>query len=123
VTAFGEMERIRSYIFGTDEDRTAFLSLMSSNLQHVGYKCYAWALMTNHYHLVLRASDRPLADLMRPLNAEYARTYGKRHGRPTVRRSMTSAGRSRRATVWIAKRCFTAAGCPKWRTRERYWRT
>jgi REP element-mobilizing transposase RayT len=68
-------------IFGTDDDRTAFLSLMSSNLLRVGYKCYAWALMTNHYHLVLRASDRHLAELMRPLNADYARTYGERHGR------------------------------------------
>jgi hypothetical protein len=45
------------------------------------YRCYAWALMDNHYHLAIRMSDVPLGIPMRRLNSKYARYHGKRHGR------------------------------------------
>jgi len=43
--------------FATNEDRMRFLGLLSAGLNRTGYCCYAWALMRNHYHLVLRLSD------------------------------------------------------------------
>jgi len=68
-------------IFATDEDRERFLGLLSTGLARTGYACYAWALMRNHYHLVLRSSDVHLSALMRPLNAAYAQGFSKAHSR------------------------------------------
>jgi putative transposase len=68
-------------VFGDDQDRRTFLALLSAGLRKVGYRCYAWALMANHYHLLLRATELPLDRLMRSLNSTYARYYGRKHKR------------------------------------------
>ena len=68
-------------IFHDDYDRTHFLQLLSINLVKTGMRCYAWVLMTNHYHLVVRSSHIPLSVLMKPLNAQYARFFNKRYKR------------------------------------------
>jgi len=68
-------------IFSTDRDRELFLSLLADGLKRTGYACYAWALMENHYHLVLRSSERHLSSLMRPLNGRYAQTFSRMHNR------------------------------------------
>jgi len=39
---------------------------------------YAWALMTNHPHILLRSSDFGLSLYMRWLLSAYALTYNKR---------------------------------------------
>jgi len=36
-------------IFRDDEDRTTFLSLLEKHLASSEFRCYAWALMDNHY--------------------------------------------------------------------------
>jgi len=68
-------------IFETDQDREAFLSILGSGLQRTGFACYAWALMKNHYHLVLFSTEQHLSTLMRPLNARYAQSFSKAHNR------------------------------------------
>jgi REP element-mobilizing transposase RayT len=68
-------------IFADDNDRERFLSFLALGLKRTGYVCYAWALMKNHYHLVLRSSEAHLSALMRPLNASYAQAYSKAHNR------------------------------------------
>ena len=40
-------------IFRDDEDRTTFLSLLEKHLASSEFRCYAWALMGNHYHFVI----------------------------------------------------------------------
>jgi REP element-mobilizing transposase RayT len=64
-----------------DGDRDVFCGLLRTYLKQFGYQCLAWSLLSNHYHLVLRASDRALGELMKPLNSRYARWYGKKYGR------------------------------------------
>jgi hypothetical protein len=39
--------------------------------------CYAWVLMDNHYHLVLRLDDKELGRIMKPLNTPYAHYHRK----------------------------------------------
>ena len=68
-------------IFPSDDDRQLFLSLLADGLKRTGYACYAWALMKNHYHLLLRSSELHLSQLMRPLNASYAQAFSRRHNR------------------------------------------
>jgi putative transposase len=68
-------------IFFEDDDRSYFLSLLSEGIQKTGYSCYAWVLMGNHYHLLLRINEQPLGNFMRRLNGKYARYYSKKHQR------------------------------------------
>jgi|WetSurMetagenome_2_1015567.scaffolds.fasta_scaffold910571_2 putative transposase len=66
-------------IFGTDEDREKILSLLAEGITLSGSKCYAWVLMDNHYHLLLRTNEKPLSHLMRGLNSKYARWFRKKN--------------------------------------------
>ncbi|MBD3343819.1 MAG: transposase, partial [Chitinivibrionales bacterium] len=68
-------------IFADDSDRRVFCNLLGRYIGQSGTKCYGWSLLKNHYHLVLRTSDQPLAILMKPLNARYAMYFNKRHKR------------------------------------------
>lgn len=66
-------------LFKSHADREIFLTFLGDSIKKTNYKCYAWVLMSNHYHLLLRASDQPLKELMRGLNAKYARYFNRVH--------------------------------------------
>jgi putative transposase len=68
-------------IFADAEDRSVFMGIFATQIAKIGFKCYAWVLMDNHYHFVLRTNEKPLSSLFKPLNATYARYFGKRYGR------------------------------------------
>ena len=71
----------RRGIFEDDEDRKDFLERLSGLLQEKDTPCYAWALMTNHVHLLLRAGTVPIASIMRRLLTGYAVRFNRRHHR------------------------------------------
>ena len=50
-------------------------------LEETQTQCYAWALIPNHFHLLLRTSLTPLSKVMRRLMTGYALTFNKRHKR------------------------------------------
>jgi putative transposase len=50
-------------IFKDDTDREDFIERLSSLLQETVTPCYAWALMTNHVHLILRTGSVPIASI------------------------------------------------------------
>ena len=64
-------------LFADDLDKAEFLSRFEKGLAKSGYICYTWALMDNHYHLFVRASEKRLSKLMRGLNGGYAMYYNK----------------------------------------------
>jgi REP element-mobilizing transposase RayT len=69
----------RRVIFGDDQDRGAFLERLSRLLTETQTPCYAWALMTNHVHLLLRTGNAPVASIMRRLLTGYAMSFNRRH--------------------------------------------
>ncbi len=71
----------REAIFRDSEDRERFCARLSSLLADAGTECLAWALLSNHVHLLLRRWDVPLSTFMRRLLTGYAVTFNKRHGR------------------------------------------
>jgi putative transposase len=71
----------RQDIFLGDNDRIDFLGRLESALSQTGCRCYAWALLSNHFHLLIRTSDKPLSDLMRKLLSGYAIAFNRRHNR------------------------------------------
>ena len=71
----------RREIFSDDRDRGRFLVRLSSLLEETETGCYAWALIPNHFHLLLKPVRFQLAVLMRRLLTGYAVTFNLIHGR------------------------------------------
>ncbi|MEA3358378.1 MAG: helix-turn-helix domain-containing protein [Thermodesulfobacteriota bacterium] len=84
----------RRKLFRDDKDRKSFLERLAIILEETQTQCYAWALIPNHFHLLLRtglsasadasgcrAGPTPLSKVMRRLMTGYAVTFNKRHKR------------------------------------------
>ena len=71
----------RRYIFEDTADKQDFLSRLGENLERSDVRCLAWTVMSNHYHLLIRAGAKPLAKMMAPLLGGFAGSYNRRHGR------------------------------------------
>jgi len=62
-------------------DRDNFVTRMGSIALDTDTSIYAWALMTNHAHILLRSSDIGLPTFMRRFLSGYAVSYNRRHNR------------------------------------------
>ncbi|MDO9307765.1 MAG: transposase [Deltaproteobacteria bacterium] len=71
----------RSDIFMDDIDQERFLERFSSLLVETCTDCFAWALLHNHFHLLLRCNHFDLSRFMRRLLTGYAVTFNRRHAR------------------------------------------
>jgi REP element-mobilizing transposase RayT len=85
----------RRRIFRDDQDRRDFVLRLSRLVPELGFRCFAWALMPNHVHLVLRSESAPISRLMARLGTGYARRFNERHDR--VGHLFQNRFRSRRA--------------------------
>jgi putative transposase len=68
-------------IFKDDLDRNNFLDRLGVILTDTKTICYAWALIPNHFHLLLRTRSAPIATVMRRLLTGYAVSHNRRHRR------------------------------------------
>jgi len=71
----------RQPIFKDDMDRSDFVGRLSNLLPETATRCYAWALIPNHFHLLLKTGQVPIATVMRRLLTGYAISYNHRHRR------------------------------------------
>ena len=71
----------RRRIFRDDEDRNGFVDRLGRVLEESSTACYAWVLMPNHVHLLLRTGTVPIAAVMRRLLTGYAGGFNRRHRR------------------------------------------
>jgi len=71
----------RSRIFTDDIDREDFISRLEAILTETSTVCYAWALIPNHFHLLLRTGATSISTVMRRLLTGYAVTFNHRHNR------------------------------------------
>ncbi len=68
-------------IVDDDDDRQTFVDRMGELSQELQTPVYAWALMTNHAHILLRSGQAGLSSFMRKLLTFYAGFYNRRHRR------------------------------------------
>jgi REP element-mobilizing transposase RayT len=68
-------------IFRVAKDYQNFLERLDNILTETTTPCYAWALMPNHIHLLLRTGVVPLSTVMRRLLTGYAQQFNRRHKR------------------------------------------
>jgi putative transposase len=66
-------------IFDDNLDRETFVNRMGQLALETGTKIYAWSLMTNHAHLLMRSGPEGLPQYMRRLLTGYAQAYNRRH--------------------------------------------
>lgn len=59
-------------IFRRDGDQLDLLERLAEVLAEGGARCLAWALMTNHLHLVMHTGATPLSSLMRRIHTGFA---------------------------------------------------
>ena len=71
----------RNRIFRNDADRDNFLERLGNILLDTSTSCFAWALLPNHFHLLLRTGSTPIATIMRRLLTGYAVTFNHRYRR------------------------------------------
>jgi len=71
----------RRKIFWGDSDRDDFSERLETILRETQTPCYAWAMLPNHFHLLLRTGDTPSAGVMRQLLSGYAGKFNRVHRR------------------------------------------
>jgi REP element-mobilizing transposase RayT len=71
----------RKSIFRDSQDYQNFLSRLGKVLEDTKTPCFAWTLMPNHLHLLLRTGYMPISTVMRRLLTGYAQQFNRRHQR------------------------------------------
>ena len=71
----------RNYIYENTRDKKEFLSLLSTAVTTYHVVLLQYALMDNHYHLLVRLGDQSLSDMIWFLNRNYSLYYNQRYNR------------------------------------------
>ena len=71
----------RKDIFLNNKDRNDFISRLSLLVEEGAIEVYAWALIPNHFHLLIKTKNRPLSSSMRKLLTGYVVNFNRRHKR------------------------------------------
>jgi YD repeat-containing protein len=71
----------RRVIFRDDQDQADFVARLAALAEQGALTVYAWALLPNHAHLLVRTGTRPLPRSMRRLLTGYAGAFNRRHKR------------------------------------------
>ena len=76
VTSRGDRQEV---IFDDDQDRTAFLNVLGEVVLPFRWRCHAYCLMGNHYHLMIETPEANLIKGMRQLNGVFTQWSNRRH--------------------------------------------
>jgi REP element-mobilizing transposase RayT len=68
-------------IFEQKKDWMDFLDRLKSLCESRAMSVYAWCLMSNHFHLLIRTGNVPLSSNMRKILTGYVVNYNRRHRR------------------------------------------
>jgi len=68
-------------IFRTDKDRNDFLDRLAAQCEAEALRVYAWTLIPNHFHLLVRTGNRPLFANMRKILTGYVVRFNRRYQR------------------------------------------
>jgi REP element-mobilizing transposase RayT len=71
----------RKKVFRDDTDRVEFLARLAGILADTATGCFAWSLIPNHFHLLLRTGSTPISSVMRRLLTGYAIYFNRRYRR------------------------------------------
>ncbi len=62
---------LREDVFFEDRDREKFLEILARTKERYGYLLHAYALMGNHYHLLMETPKANISQIMQNINTSY----------------------------------------------------
>lgn len=71
----------KTNIFDDDQDRARFLERLGDTITEGQCTVYAWALMSNHVHILFKSGKQGISSVMRKILTWYAQYYNRRHKR------------------------------------------
>lgn len=71
----------RQNIFEEESDCERFIETLQRYKEHCGYSLYAYCLMGNHLHLLLKEGIEPLEQVMRRICGSYVYWYNRKYDR------------------------------------------
>jgi REP element-mobilizing transposase RayT len=71
----------RKKIFDDNADRDFFVDRLGLIISETSTQCFAWSLIPNHFHLLLKTGATPIATVMKRLLTSHAMHYNRRHKR------------------------------------------
>ena len=77
VTAIGNAGQA---VFRTAEESELFLGIVGQACARFGWRCFAYCLLPDRYHLVVKTQRPTLARGMRQINGCYTQAFNRRHG-------------------------------------------
>lgn len=71
----------RDYIFNTDEEKERYLEIIGGIKADSNFELYAYVLMGNHIHLLIKEDSDDISNIMKRIGIRYASWYNKRYDR------------------------------------------
>ena len=72
---------LRDRIFFDDRDKEMFLEILKRTKERYGYLLHAYALMGNHYHLLIETPKANISQIMQNINTSYTVYINKKYRR------------------------------------------
>lgn len=72
---------LREKVFFEDKDREKFLEILEKTKERYGYILHAYALMDNHYHLLIETPKANISQIMQNINTSYTVYINKKYRR------------------------------------------
>ncbi|QGU94411.1 hypothetical protein GOM49_04205 [Clostridium bovifaecis] len=71
----------KEFIFAKDEDKSFFIHEIKEYNEKFDFEIFAFVIMSNHYHMIIKLNNNPLDKIMLNINSKFARYYNKRNER------------------------------------------
>ena len=71
----------RQGIFHDDEDKSVFMDKLSKYKKEYSFMLYAYCLMNNHIHLLVKEAEESISGIMKRLGVSYVYWYNKKYDR------------------------------------------
>jgi len=71
----------RDYIFETDENKEHYLEILGDTKSNSDFELYAYVLMGNHIHLLIKETSDDIGNIMKRIGIRYAAWYNKHYDR------------------------------------------
>ncbi|MDD3270691.1 MAG: transposase [Syntrophomonadaceae bacterium] len=71
----------RKNLFHDQEDKQRFIETLFAKREEAGFLVYAYCLMDNHVHLLVREASEELATMMKRINGSYAYYFNQKYHR------------------------------------------